>query len=117
MVSASADEVKWSDPKYLTFTILPPFWQTWWFRITVGMILLLIIYFIYKWRLSAVLHKQKQLEKIVADRTAEVTHQKEIIEAKQKEVMDSIHYAKRIQTALLPTDKNIDKNFKKLKKL
>jgi len=33
---------------------------------------------------------------------------------KQKEIIDSIHYAKRIQTALLPNEKRIDKELKKL---
>lgn len=38
--------------------------------------------------------------------------QNNIIEAKQKEIVDSIHYAKRIQTSLLPTEKYIEKNIK-----
>jgi tetratricopeptide (TPR) repeat protein len=42
-----------------------------------------------------------------------ITQQKEMVEAKQKEVMDSIHYAKRIQQSLLPTDKYIQRNLKK----
>lgn len=40
--------------------------------------------------------------------------QKRIIEEKQKEVMDSIRYAKRIQTSLLPTEKYIDKTLNRL---
>ena len=34
---------------------------------------------------------------------------------RNKEVMDSIHYAKRIQTALLPNEKYIDKVLRKRK--
>ncbi len=41
--------------------------------------------------------------------------QKEMVEEKQKEVLDSIHYAKRIQQALLPNEKYIDKNLARLK--
>jgi tetratricopeptide (TPR) repeat protein len=37
----------------------------------------------------------------------EITAQKHIIEEKQKEILDSIYYARRIQRALLPTDKYI----------
>jgi len=33
---------------------------------------------------------------------------------KQKELMDSIRYAKRIQTALLPSERHINKQLKKL---
>jgi len=36
----------------------------------------------------------------------------DLIEEKQKEILDSIHYAKRIQTALLPNEKYIDKHLK-----
>ena len=39
-------------------------------------------------------------------------HQNEIIAAKQKEIVDSIHYAKRIQKSLMPTEKYIDKHLK-----
>jgi hypothetical protein len=44
-----------------------------------------------------------------------IQHQKEIVEEKQKEVMDSIRYAQRIQKALLPSQKYIEKVFKKLR--
>jgi len=43
-----------------------------------------------------------------------IEEQKKIVEEKQKEVLDSIRYAKRIQTALLPNEKRIDKELKKL---
>ena len=36
------------------------------------------------------------------------------LEEKNKEVMDSIHYAKRIQTALMPNEKYIEKTLNKL---
>ncbi len=36
-----------------------------------------------------------------------IEQQKAIVESKQKEVMDSIHYAKRIQQSLLPTERYI----------
>ena len=45
-----------------------------------------------------------------------VLQQKEIIEEKNKDITASITYAKRIQQSLLPTEKYIDKNIKRLKK-
>ena len=39
-----------------------------------------------------------------------------MIEEKQKEILDSIHYAKRIQTALLTSEKYIERNLNKLTK-
>ncbi len=54
------------------------------------------------------------LEEKVKERTSEVVKQKEIIEQKNKDITDSIRYAKRIQQALLPTYNYIDKSLKRL---
>ena len=51
-------------------------------------------------------------EKKIAN--VEITKQKNIIEEKQKDILDSIYYAKRIQRSLLPTEKYIHKNLTKL---
>ncbi len=45
----------------------------------------------------------------------EISRQKDIIEQKQKEVLDSIQYAKRIQQSLLPNEKYIERVLKSLK--
>lgn len=47
---------------------------------------------------------------------SKINEQKEIIEEKNKEIIDSIHYAKRIQTALMSSEKTIAGNIKRLKK-
>lgn len=41
-----------------------------------------------------------------------IREQKKVVEEKQKEIIDSIHYAKRIQKALLPNEKYIQKSLK-----
>ncbi|HLP12863.1 MAG TPA: tetratricopeptide repeat protein [Flavobacteriales bacterium] len=53
--------------------------------------------------------KQKQ---VIEVQTREMNLQKDIIEAKQKEILDSIHYAKRIQRSQLPTEKYIIKSLR-----
>jgi tetratricopeptide (TPR) repeat protein len=45
-----------------------------------------------------------------------ILHQKHIIEEKHKEITDSIHYAQRIQKALITSEKYIDKQLNKLNK-
>jgi serine phosphatase RsbU (regulator of sigma subunit) len=42
---------------------------------------------------------------------AEITQQKEIIEQKNKEIVDSINYAKRIQDSMLPVMQELKKSF------
>lgn len=72
----------------------------------VGLILVIVLtFFIYRsYRL-----KQKANE-IITQQKREVEIQKEIIEEKQKEITDSIQYAKRIQGALLASDTFLKKN-------
>ena len=43
-----------------------------------------------------------------------IEQQKHVIEEKQKEMLDSIHYAKRIQRALLTSEKYIHRKMKEL---
>ncbi|MDP1801590.1 MAG: SpoIIE family protein phosphatase [Bacteroidota bacterium] len=50
------------------------------------------------------------LEDKVIERTAEVMKQKDVIEEKQREIVDSIHYARRIQATILPGDGYLAKN-------
>jgi hypothetical protein len=45
-----------------------------------------------------------------------IEKQKRFVEEKQKEILDSIYYARRIQNAILPTEKYIDKTLKRLMK-
>ncbi|MBA3683131.1 MAG: hypothetical protein H0W73_18500 [Bacteroidetes bacterium] len=45
-----------------------------------------------------------------------INYQKKIIEEKNKDIIDSIRYARRIQNALLPSEKYIDKEMKRNKK-
>lgn len=45
----------------------------------------------------------------------EITLRNRIIEQKNKEILDSIHYAKRIQRSLMPTETYIDRILKKYK--
>ncbi len=55
------------------------------------------------------------LDKRVAEKTAEVVKKNELLEEKQKEILDSIHYARRIQYTLLPAEKYISRILQKLK--
>jgi len=49
------------------------------------------------------------LEQKVKERTSEVVQQKHLVEEKQKEILESISYAKRLQEAILPPEEFISK--------
>lgn len=58
---------------------------------------------------------QKQKE-IIEGQKEIVEKQKKLVEEKQKEILDSIHYAKRIQLAQIPSEKQVVKMILKLKR-
>jgi serine phosphatase RsbU (regulator of sigma subunit)/tetratricopeptide (TPR) repeat protein len=55
--------------------------------------------------------EQQQKEQI-AQKKAEVEHQKHLVEEKNQEIMDSITYAKRIQEAILPSRYSLTESLK-----
>lgn len=55
--------------------------------------------------------KTKKLYSLIQTQKKEVEFQKEIIEIKNKDVMDSIHYAKYIQGSMLPSTKAMNNSF------
>ncbi len=72
------------------------------------MVFILAAFIFRSYRLK---HKSNE---IITEKKKEVEIQKKLIEEKQKEILDSIHYAKRIQTALLTSEKYIERNLNKL---
>jgi len=62
---------------------LPPFWQTWWFKLLVLLAVLAIIYALFRLRIRGVKTQKATLEKLVSQRTAELfKRQKELEEAR-----------------------------------
>ncbi len=73
----------------------------------IGLVGLFAIFMVNRFRVT---NNQKKLIEL---QKKSVEHQKNLVDIKQKEILDSIHYAKRIQTSLLPTEKYISKAFTK----
>ncbi len=78
----------------------------------VCIILLAVIvfsFFIYR-----ALKVNKQKNKIISDQKIEVENQKHLIEEKHKDITDSITYAHRIQSSLIPTQLELNKHYQKI---
>jgi len=116
-VKAIGSANKWSKTLEYNFTVHPPWWRTWW---AYAIYLLLAITGSasgIRWRESSLKTQQKVLESKVAEATGEIRNQKEQVEKqkeiaekrkeeaeqKNRQILDSIEYAKRIQSAILPT--------------
>lgn len=84
--------------------IRPPYWLSWWFITIASLALIAIVVLLIRWRVRKLRRDNQILEEKVRERTAEIRKQKDEIAEQKKEIMDSIHYAQRIQKAVLPTD-------------
>ena len=102
-VKAKNSEGKWNkNPVTYNFVISPPFYITWWF-IGICILIVVLTIFLYVKNIERKLIKEKQiLEETVKERTIEVVNINDELAAKNKDIVDSITYASRIQNALLP---------------
>jgi ligand-binding sensor domain-containing protein/serine phosphatase RsbU (regulator of sigma subunit) len=112
------------------FTIKPPFWKTFWFILLMALFGLALIFTGFKVRERQLIKEKRILEVKVKERTREIEDQKVEIEAQRdqiseqknfveeqrdqiilqnKEITDSIQYARRIQQAVLPGKRTLEK--------
>ena len=96
------------------FTISAPWYRTVWAYIIYVLGSVASITFIVRYNTKRLKEQNIKLEKIITERTKTVEHQKEEIEHKNKEITDSINYAKRIQQAILPPVADIKKVYQNL---
>lgn len=104
-VKASNNNGVWNkEPVTLSFEITPPIWQRWWFIVLCILFILLIVVFFIKFRERQLVREKIILEQRVQERTEEVVQKSIEIEQKNKDIIDSITYAKRIQDSILPSE-------------
>lgn len=110
IAEVSLDQRNWlrSPDSSFSFVVTPPFWRRLWFLAGVTLLFLLAVYMYIRFRTIALKREKKILEDEVLNRTAEIRKQKERIEVQKEEIQSSIHYARRIQSAVLPSKNRLD---------
>lgn len=73
-------------------------------------ILGLLIVFVFSIILYRQFREKKRANILLEEQNIEIKHQRDQIFIQKQEITDSIHYAKRIQTAILPPDRILEKN-------
>jgi serine phosphatase RsbU (regulator of sigma subunit) len=92
----------------LKLKIAKPFTQTFAFVLLLSVLVGTLIYLVLRIRMKKLEHDKVILEQKVKERTFTIEEQKEKIEKQHDEITQSIRYAKRIQTAMLPHDEIIE---------
>jgi tetratricopeptide (TPR) repeat protein len=80
-------------------------------RLYVGGLILLAGFLLY---VFISLRRKQRDNLIIRKQKAEVDNQKKLLEEKNKEILDSIHYAQRIQKAFLTSQKYFERNINRL---
>jgi serine phosphatase RsbU (regulator of sigma subunit) len=114
-----------SNEQSVDFEIKPPFRQTIWFYLLIALGIVSIFFLIIKIREFRLQKDKRELEYKVRKRTREIEKQKDEIEKQKskiqiqhdqiflqnKEITDSIFYARRIQSAVMPPVSDLNKIF------
>jgi len=95
--SCNSDGVWNSFPVEFSFTVLPPFWKTWWFLSLSGIIVFGLIYLIYNIRIRNIKFQKTKLQKLVDEKTKELS-----IEANErKKAQEKAENADKLKTTFL----------------
>ena len=90
--------------------ILPPWHRSAFAYITYVFIFILFLIVIIKLNSKRLIAKNLKLEEVIKQRTSTINEQVILLEHKNKEITDSINYAKRLQKAILPQLETIKKS-------
>ena len=93
----------------LDIIILPPFWETWWFRSIIIASLIAMIFLIFQFRVKAVKLRNKKLEVEVSNRTKELNLKKEELEKVNFMQSELLEKLTKSETELRDLNKHKDK--------
>ena len=111
-VQARSGQGVWSSvPARLSFTILPPWWRSWWAILSVMALLLSALRLVWSWRVAHLKREQRRLETAVQERTRELqartgelkfkTYQLELEQANVLEQKSRAEVASRLKSEFL----------------
>ena len=110
-VKGSNNDLVWNEEgTSIRVIVLTPFLKSRTAYIIYGILFIVLVYLIFLSRTSN-LRKSNQILKEKEQAAIEIAKQKEELTIKNKSITDSINYAKRIQVALLPSEKLFGKIF------
>ncbi len=104
-VKACNNDLVWNEKgTNFTINITPPWYKTIFAYIMYVIALVFSLYTFIKLREKQLIKEKSILEQKVVERTKTIAEQRDELEEQKKDITDSINYARRIQTAMLPPE-------------
>ena len=119
IVQSSSDNLNWTDePCLLSIIIVPPWWNTLWFKISIVFIFLLSIFTFYTVRINYLKKQRKYLNAQVDEKTEELKTLNESLEESNAEINaqndELIRYRNHLETIVLERTSELKKALKKI---
>ncbi|MDA3891492.1 MAG: response regulator [Salinivirgaceae bacterium] len=118
MVKASNNDGVWnSKPTILKITILPPYWETWWFKGAILFFIIGLLITLYLLRINQIKNQKKELEKQVYKRTHELMIANAELKERQAEIYSQKEEIEQQSEVLIEEKELVDKqNIELIKK-
>ncbi len=97
---------KVSDVAVYKFTVIPPFYRTWWAYLIYSILIIYIIFIIVKINLLRLRNEKKHLEVVITQRTAEITQQKNEIEHQNNKLREMDDFKQGLTSMIVHDLKN-----------
>lgn len=94
----------WSETVQYPFTILPPWWHTWWARVLYLLAIVLLIRAYIQWRTASLKRKQRFLEEEVAAATNDIRLKKDEIEQQRNAIAKERDRSEDLLRNILPAE-------------
>ncbi|MFI5204233.1 MAG: SpoIIE family protein phosphatase, partial [Flavobacteriales bacterium] len=105
--ASNEDGVFGSTTASIKIIVASPFWKRWWFFVICFAFLVALVVVLIKLRERNQKKIRLYLERQLQLRTKELVEQKHLVEEKNKDITDSINYAHKIQSGILPSIREI----------
>ncbi len=105
MLKAKKANGKWSNPIRYSFTVLPPWWRTWWMYTLYFIMAISLIILAFWWNNRRLVYQKRILEHKIKVATKQIREEKEVVETQKRKIEETIEILQSTQVQLIQSEK------------